>query len=490
MKTLIVLAFALLCSSCSNLIKSQVAVNDLFTPKEMLEAGASDKDKKATQTSALGSLKEASLAYMIDTGASDLNVALANFDKNCSSGSKPQCRFIRNSVQDRLIASSNAICRDYKNYLKKSHAATNVAFGSLATIFGGVGAMVTSATPARLLAGAASVVTGVRAEVNQSMYSMLAIEIVTKAIDKGRQDSLREIDVSQRKPIDHYSIERALGDAEEYHTKCSLLSGLQEASAAVAKSSDNNVENMSQTLEKMGQSAKIQIGKRNFDPFSGRAVLVEVVCKSIKQEYEDYQKITNIKVSAYSEINGRWNEFYNKEGNCKADSISANDKEWRDLVAGFIDARDDQVRGKFSAQIAAQQMRADAYELFLRDAAQKITEDLKGKHESINRNIKDLRNEIFSGHVFLSKEIKEEFTDANRKVYVLKLQDFSQKVIQARNLIAVTVTPIPDAASVKIETASEVALKLTKSSLNGDIDAARKSVFDAYNSSIQFWVSK
>lgn len=36
MKILIVLAFTLLCSGCSNLIKSQVAVNDLFTPKEML----------------------------------------------------------------------------------------------------------------------------------------------------------------------------------------------------------------------------------------------------------------------------------------------------------------------------------------------------------------------------------------------------------------------------------------------------------------------
>ena len=490
MKILIVLAFTLLCSGCSNLIKSQVAVNDLFTPKEMLEAKKSDGDKKTTPTPALGSLKEGDLARMIFEGESDLNVALSKFDRSCSSGSIPQCRFIRNSVQDRLIASSNAICRDYKNYLKKSHAATNVAFGSLATIFGGVGAIVTSATPARLFAGAASVVTGVRAEVNQSMYSMLAIEIVTKAIDKGRQEILREIDTSQRKSIDNYSIERALGDAEEYHTRCSLLSGLQEASAAVAKSSAADMENMSQTLEKMGQSAKIQIGKRNFDLFGGRPVFVEVVCKSIRQEHEDYQKNTNINVSGYSEINGRWSDFYNKSGNCTPDSISVVDKEWRDLVAGFINTTDDQDREKFSSQIAAQQSKAVAYEKFLRDAAKKITGDLKNRQDEINKNIKSLRDDVASRYSYFSEGVNEEFTDADRKVYVLALQDFSQKIFQARNLIAVTVTPMPEAASSKIGVANEAALKLTESSLIMHIDAARKSVIDAYNSSTQFWVSK
>jgi len=146
-----------------------------------------------------------------------------------SAGKEPE----RNNLQDRIIAAANQRCGLYQTYLKQLQGKTDLSLGILATVLGGVGAIVTAADTARALSGAAGITSGARAEFNQAILLNSAIPIIIKGIEK-RREKLKKAMLEQRaKPIEEYTAALAMADAIDYHNACTLGKGLEEADAAL-----------------------------------------------------------------------------------------------------------------------------------------------------------------------------------------------------------------------------------------------------------------
>lgn len=154
----------------------------------------------------------------------------------------------RNLIQDRIIAASNQRCNLYKRLIKRVDSQVNLALGSLATILGGAGAIVTGVDSARALAGISGILSGVRAEFNQTYFASVATHVITEGIDNVRKEIRAEIrtkrfqfkatepnEITGLTSLDKYSVAEAVADAVEYHGACSLIAGLQQASESMAE---------------------------------------------------------------------------------------------------------------------------------------------------------------------------------------------------------------------------------------------------------------
>lgn len=161
-----------------------------------------------------------------------LEMALENFTKTDV--------MERNKVQDRIILASNASCEKYKSILKERQSKANFWLGTAATTFGAAGAVVTGAEAGRTLAALSGTSSGVRAEYNQSYFSDLAAQVITKGITARRAQILETIDSARAKTLTEYTVEMAIADAITYHGSCSLIGGLEQADAAIVKTSSKN----------------------------------------------------------------------------------------------------------------------------------------------------------------------------------------------------------------------------------------------------------
>lgn len=506
MSTLRIFAASILLGSlfgCVSTVRDQENAIQLFSPTDVVNVSSSSTSAAASKNitagnkasdskneskkdapvskSVIGPVDPVSFARLINNSASDLDEALRLFGTTCNIPTNEQCRLLRNSAQDRLIASSNAICRDYKNTLKRAHAETNFAYGGLATLFGGIGAVTTAVNPARLFAGAASITTGIRAEMNQSMYSMLAIEIVTKAIDKARADALKDIDLSQRKEIGNYNLERAIADAEEYHSRCSLLAGLQEASASVAQSSIG-LKALNQTLEDLGQTAQIQVGRKKYSLYSTNQVFISRICSALNDEYQTFFKAQVI-TTELADLDTKWRDLFNKDEYCKSQGVNPTDTEWTDLVSQFSKTQDDTERDKVLGQIAAQQAKASAIEQFLKTNLASVIAAMQTRATAIQQ-IYAQRTEITTAssnykQASVSVSATDTYTANDLKALSAKLK----KVLE---LIARTKTPLKTKELETINTALANIDALTTES-NVAVLQETKSKFDIALASLNEW---
>ncbi len=148
----------------------------------------------------------------------------------------------RSQIQDRLIAASNQRCNIYTTYLKRLSTKNNAIFGTLTTVLGGAGAIVTGAHTARLLSGLAGISSGTRAELNQAIFESVATSVIVPAIQKQRAEILEEILSKRVDPnklgLAEYTIEGAIADAIRYHGACSMDAGISFAQRSI-QSFDN-----------------------------------------------------------------------------------------------------------------------------------------------------------------------------------------------------------------------------------------------------------
>lgn len=350
-------------------------------------------------------LKEVDLAKLIDKDATDVDDALRNFRRRCEGA---VCRVERNSIQDRLVAASNAICSEYKSELKEAHAKTNLQFGGASTVLGGLGALAQSANPAKLFSGSASIASGLRAEMNQTLYSMLAIEVITKAIDKARTDALREIDASQRNVVANYSLERAIADAVEYHSKCSLLAGLQEASTAVSQSESVGLKVLGKTLSDLGVETQIRLGKKDYQINTNDVTFIRTACSAADARYQRTLKESQIDPSkpAFKVAAERWDSTFKSPSYCKdlntekAGAAGEVDARWHALVNELSTQTDDKERERLVGQIAGQQAAAKAVAATLNAALESALLELQGNKSRLDaadtavKEMKAVRDEI------------------------------------------------------------------------------------------------
>ena len=158
-------------------------------------------------------------------------------------------KFRSNRLQDRLFLASNQACDDYKRRLLSTQSSVNFAYGNMAVLTGGLGAIFTPPSTSRALSGASAIITGSRAEYNNSFFRKLLAEVITRGIAEERDTLFKKVKKKQTYSIQSYSVEQALADAVQYNAKCSLIAGLENAQKAQSFYSDPGLERMSELFD-------------------------------------------------------------------------------------------------------------------------------------------------------------------------------------------------------------------------------------------------
>jgi len=166
----------------------------------------------------------------------------------------------RNRVQDRIIAASNEKCTTYMGNLKAQQGHVNFFLGSLTTILAAAGAIFTRVDAARVLSGTAGISSGIRAEFNSDYFNTLTVELITKGIDKARTDLLTQFKDYRKGEIAAYTVERAVADAIIYHSRCSLIAGLEEASKSISVAEDPGLKRLNKLFKETKLKATITLG--------------------------------------------------------------------------------------------------------------------------------------------------------------------------------------------------------------------------------------
>ncbi len=158
----------------------------------------------------------------------------------------------RSQIQDRLIAASNQRCNVYATYLKRINSYQNGIFGTLTTILGGAGAIVTGDTAPRILSGLAGISSGTRAELNQAIFESITTSVIIPGIQKTRSALLKEMLDKRTKNLSEYTIEGAIADAIEYHGACSMDTGISCAQKSIQSFDDVGIKKLNELINKPG----------------------------------------------------------------------------------------------------------------------------------------------------------------------------------------------------------------------------------------------
>ncbi|WP_337881164.1 hypothetical protein [Rheinheimera sp.] len=163
----------------------------------------------------------------------------------------------RAQIQDRLIAASNQRCNLYMTYLKRVSNYTNGIFGTLTTVLGGAGAIVTDQSTARLLSGLSGISSGTRAELTQAIFESIATSVIIPGIQKSRADLLKEIDKKRSQPLTQYTVEGAMADAITYHGACSMDTGIGYAQKSIQSFDDIGISKLNDAMASLSNSRRL-----------------------------------------------------------------------------------------------------------------------------------------------------------------------------------------------------------------------------------------
>ncbi|MDP3110767.1 MAG: hypothetical protein Q8M71_01540 [Thermodesulfovibrionales bacterium] len=278
---------------------------------------------------------------------------------------------LRSQIQDRLIAASNQRCNVYTTYLKRVSTYQNGIFGTLTTILGGAGAIVTGQNSARLLSGLAGISSGTRAELNQATFESLATSVIIPGIQKTRSDLLKEILNKRSKKIDEYTIEGAIADAIAYHGACSMDTGISYAQKSIESYGDIGIKRFNEIQNELG-IARSASESFTIGPLTS-LVVSEKVLDDFAKKLEDYEKKTDSKNKEQEKL--ITNIATQKESATKGDlrkEAKDLDEKLKEAMFNFASTTGAEKSNNFSL-LDAQQIRARD---FARKVAAKNTEIL------------------------------------------------------------------------------------------------------------------
>lgn len=202
----------------------------------------------------------------------------------------------RSQIQDRLIASSNQRCNLYTTYLKRLSTYYNGIFGTLTTILGGAGAIVTGAGSARILSGLAGISSGTRAELNQAVFESIATSVIIPGIQKSRNEFHKEILNKRSKLLEEYTIEGAIADAITYHGYCSMDTGIAYAQKSIQSYDDIGIKKFTEFQREFG-IARSASESFTIGPLGSLVVAGKVLEDFKKQLNEDKVRINKLDLS-------------------------------------------------------------------------------------------------------------------------------------------------------------------------------------------------
>jgi hypothetical protein len=139
--------------------------------------------------------------------------------------------YIRNNMVASYITKSEALCVDYLNELTKTERDSNLAFGTLSTLLGGLGGVLVHA--AQPLSAAAGIASGERALFESATFPKTA-DVIAAAIISSRNRTYNDIvQIKFPKTVTAWPPNLALADLQSFHSQCSLHAGLVEAVASI-----------------------------------------------------------------------------------------------------------------------------------------------------------------------------------------------------------------------------------------------------------------
>ncbi len=155
----------------------------------------------------------------------------------------------RDHIQERILQVSNQYCNVFKIYLQRARSGTNFALGSLSTITGIAGGVVTGLDGSRILAGISGALSGVKAEFNQAYFLNLAMPVITKGIELRRKQVYDDAVLhGQRLSYSQYDVESAIKDAITYHGACSIQSAFETAEESIETVENPGLEAAHRTI--------------------------------------------------------------------------------------------------------------------------------------------------------------------------------------------------------------------------------------------------
>jgi len=195
-------------------------------PENNLISGAGSlfaQDGKAVKFETLD-LKKLLTEYELD----DLSVV-----SNNAEGETGRYVYLRNELQDRIIASSNQRCGSYIREIVSAKSQTQMGWGALSLLLSGAASISTPIKSAQALAAGGAAATGLNSLYSESYFNNLTVNVISSGITKRREDILEKIMKQRQGSLRMYPVNRAVSDAIYYHSSCNIVTGLETAAHAL-----------------------------------------------------------------------------------------------------------------------------------------------------------------------------------------------------------------------------------------------------------------
>lgn len=234
-----------------------------------------------------------------------LNQAFAAFYQNA--GSTIDQKNKRDRVQNRIMGEADRRCELFKVHLNAMQSNTEFGAGAIATILGGIGALWSSETGARALAGAAGITSGVNAEFQKAYFQQMLVSVIASGIDMKRSEIANELGNKRLNGIDNYSLETAVADGIRYAGACSLVEGTKKAKERIAEAGVLGIHQIEEALDRQRiLGAKAYLATRLTEPTDPR-------------ELSDFKEIKKIVTDAETKsgptkFSGSWMTWSTERG--------------------------------------------------------------------------------------------------------------------------------------------------------------------------------
>ena len=200
-------------------------------------------------------LKDMLRAFFVNSSVSDKIIRADNPYSQVPTDRAGDLALQRNEVMHALVSVSNRKCGVYSAHLKTFDGQTNSLLSVLAIATGGIGGVVNAAGTARALSGASAIASGSRVALNDAWFSNQTIQVLVAGYEKERSTFLRTMNQRQVCPITHYPVMAGIADAMQYHSQCSLITGLSAAAQAIERSDEPGLDVMRRQLVAMAAVA-------------------------------------------------------------------------------------------------------------------------------------------------------------------------------------------------------------------------------------------
>ncbi len=151
----------------------------------------------------------------------------------------PRLALIRNDIQDQIVSASNQRCLRWKNYF--ANEASEVGFFT-STISAGASSASTALTgaAAKATSAASTLFSAADSKYSERFLQSKSAFVIEQGIDTRRATiyaamTQKRLTNGNLTPLSQYTLSAAIADALEYHGACSVASGLQQASEAMAQ---------------------------------------------------------------------------------------------------------------------------------------------------------------------------------------------------------------------------------------------------------------